>query len=228
MMKTYNTSSTNSRNSPYQSQHSHHSYVYSPSRGGHESKTPTSQTIKNRFSVQAPKASVFDVTESYIDKIDDILCDPIKCGYLLAFCKTQFSSENIEYLLEVDFFRDYFESDPTAWEKGTKKWFKIDIDVGIHSNIIQDMDVPVIDLNSGDSIKASKSIKDNNSQTLELGDESKWPSRKVSYVAISKFIHKIWDEYLSNDAPNQICIPYNVMLNTLKRLQYLHLYGKSC
>lgn len=203
--------------------------------------TPTSRNIRSRFSLQSQKESVFDGLERYVDRIDDILIDPVKCGFLLAFCKMQFCSESIEYLLEVDSFRDMFQEDAEVWNCNEKKWFRIDSELGIHSQITSSMNLPVINLGTSaplDTIQEVDGNEDNlfsaklstsklfDISVVVIGDESKWPSSVVSFQAISKLIYRIWDEFLSSSAPKQICIPYSVLVNTLMRLRHLHRYGK--
>ena len=40
----------------------------------------------------------------------EFIHDPISCGYFLAFCKTQFCSENANFIVEVKRFKDLFSS----------------------------------------------------------------------------------------------------------------------
>ena len=47
--------------------------------------------------------------------IESLIGNPICCGYLLKFCESQFNSENLNFLLEVDDFRDTFAVDVDVW-----------------------------------------------------------------------------------------------------------------
>lgn len=47
--------------------------------------------------------------------IESLIGNPICCGYLLKFCESQFNSENLNFLLEVDEFRDTFAVDIDVW-----------------------------------------------------------------------------------------------------------------
>lgn len=56
-------------------------------------------------------------------------------------------------------------------------------------------------------------------------EDTSWPSTVLSKVAISKLVQSIWDNFLSNDAPHQICMPSQVAENTRRRIRFLDLYG---
>ena len=49
------------------------------------------------------------------NSIENLIGNPICCGYLLKFCQSQFNSENLNFLLEVDEFRDTFGIDIDVW-----------------------------------------------------------------------------------------------------------------
>lgn len=49
------------------------------------------------------------------ETIEDIINNPLKCGYLLAFCESEFSTENINFILEIDRFKDSLRVDKLAW-----------------------------------------------------------------------------------------------------------------
>ena len=49
------------------------------------------------------------------NSIESLIGNPICCGYLLKFCESQFNSENLKFLLEVDEFRDSFGVDIDVW-----------------------------------------------------------------------------------------------------------------
>lgn len=40
------------------------------------------------------------------ETIEELIKNPIKCGYLLAFCQHEFSTENMKYIMEIDRFKD--------------------------------------------------------------------------------------------------------------------------
>ena len=47
--------------------------------------------------------------------IESIIGNPICCSYLLKFCRSEYNAENLEFLLEVDEFRDTFAVDVDVW-----------------------------------------------------------------------------------------------------------------
>lgn len=48
--------------------------------------------------------------------LEELLIDPIKSGYLLAFSESEYNAENIRYLIEIDKFRDYLSLDKISWD----------------------------------------------------------------------------------------------------------------
>ena len=64
-------------------------------------KTNVKPTFR-RFSIVSARA---------IERLDHVFYDwidqPIKCGYLRAFSEYEYSSENIDFLIAVDKFRDF-------------------------------------------------------------------------------------------------------------------------
>lgn len=144
------------------------------------------------------------------DSIEDITSNPLKCGFLLAFCESEHSAENLHYIVEIDNFRDHLLSDHSSW---TNDWRLIDTMIDLHDKVRELTDLEV------------KAHHDD--LTVVVGDESKWPSRKIKFVGSEEHIKRIWSTYLSHHAPSQICMPSRVLVNTKRRLEYLHLYGPS-
>lgn len=71
----------------------------------------------------------------------------------------------------------------------------------------------------------SELLANNNIGTPVDPTETVWPSKVLSRDSINKLVTSIWDNFLSNDATNQICMPSQVAENTKRRIQYLDLYG---
>jgi hypothetical protein len=59
-----------------------------------------------------------NIRKKYAD-IDDIINNPICCGYLLHFCNIQFCAENLNFVCEVHRFQDLFAIDTDIW---TNNW----------------------------------------------------------------------------------------------------------
>lgn len=139
------------------------------------------------------------------DSVDPLIENPITCGFLLAFCESQYSAENLRYLMEIDRYRDDFAMDTTSW--GQIPWRQIDKNVGI---------------NAGENVSF-----EGNSDHPVIGGDHQWPSTAIHRESIISHINFIWDNYLSDNASNQICMPSKVLYNTKRRLELLHLYGKQ-
>jgi hypothetical protein len=145
-----------------------------------------------------------------VDTIEELTSNPIKCGFLLAFCESEFSAENMHFVVEIDRFRDYYlTTDRSAWNTDLK-WRMIDSMIGI---------------NESTNVSEEEMRRILADEELVVGDETAWPSKKILFNNSVEHIQKIWNNYLAPSAPHQICMPYRVLLNTRKRLENFHLYG---
>jgi len=152
-------------------------------------------------------------TEYWIDH-------PIRCGYLLAYCEAQFSAENIHFIMEIDRFRDLLSADKEAW--GRKNWKEIDQLIGIS---VGEVISSKTSQNSSSEGGVQKKASFTGPEDLILGGESDWPSSKISREAVVEHVYFVWNKFLSDSAPNQICMPAKVLRNTKKRLEHLQMYG---
>lgn len=139
-------------------------------------------------------------------EIESFVESPIHCGYLLLFCGTQYCSENLHFAMEVDRYRDIFSFDSASF--GKKSWREIDECVQIKS-------LPLNDVN----IDLALFYKNSNNAL--------WPSSIVIRDAVEGYVTYIWDKFLSDSSPTQICMSGIVLQNTVKRLKLLHIYGKE-
>lgn len=134
--------------------------------------------------------------------------DPIKCGFLKCFAEMEFSSENINYLIAVDAFRDNLLNDKVAWSTDLS-WKTLD------ENLLS---VP------GPADRDLK-MDDKYHDLPYAGDKSKWPSSMIYWNGVVEQLRAIWAEFISPDGNQQICIPFAVLKRTAKRLSFLHEYG---
>jgi Regulator of G protein signaling domain len=127
--------------------------------------------------------------------------DPIQCGYFLAFCEQEHSLENLLFVMEVDRCRDDMKVDKKCW---LTKWKEIDSTVFTNFVTNETFDI--------DPVTSKKSV---------------WPSKIVQRRQIERNMKEIWDTYLSDSAPRQICISHNMRSRTKTRMDLVHLYGPS-
>ena len=121
-----------------------------------------------------------------------ILSHPISCGYLLVFSEAEHNAENLNFIMEVDRFKDQY-SDPSCW---SRDWITIDNELRLQNG------------------------KDN-----QTPSEARWTSRVVNREAMLADIKEVWEAYLSDDSPNQICLSTEILRRTKNRIDNLHLYG---
>lgn len=139
-----------------------------------------------------------------LNSIEFLVDDPIACGYLRLFCESQFCVENVHFVVEVGRFKDIFSVDLDAWGKN-RDYKTLDSDIGLHGLRTTGKDHRI-------DFKAKKII---------------WPSNLVNQEEVEARMKVIWDLFLSDDAHDQICVPAQIFVNTLKRLQLIHVYGPT-
>lgn len=153
-----------------------------------------------------------------------IIEDPIQCGYLLTFCESEHSTENLTFVMEVIRFREVLSCDKITW---TKSWQAIDAEMGLSSTT---------DQSDGSMSGQPSPIK--LSTTAEASDEpttsaattlnatmGPWPSKRLELRSVQELTNSIWDRFMADHSPTQICIPSKVVCNTLFRMQRMDLYG---
>lgn len=57
-------------------------------------------------------------------QLDALIHVPLQCGFLLAFCESQFNAENVKFIMTVDDFKAHLNIDKTSWR--TNDWRQID------------------------------------------------------------------------------------------------------
>lgn len=124
--------------------------------------------------------------------IESLIGHPICCGYLLKFCQSEYNAENLNFLLEVDEFRDSFVVDVDVW---LDTWREVDERVNFLTDAID----------------------------VELMDEV-WPSAANKQATFSR-INALMAKFIVDDAPEQVCIPEELIRKTKKRICLFHLYG---
>lgn len=149
-------------------------------------------------SLGGQRGSIFS---DYMLPITKTINDPIQCGYFLAFCEQEHSLENLLFVMEVDRCRDDIKVDKKCW---LTKWKEIDSTV--FTNFVTNETFETDPLTS---------------------KKSGWPSKIIQRRQIERSMKEIWDTYLSDSAPRQICISHNMRARTKTRMDLVHLYGPS-
>ena len=155
-------------------------------------------TIGSMAKIGGQRGSLFS---DYMLPMTKTINDPIQCGYFLAFCEQEHSLENLLFVMDVDRFRDYMKIDKKCWQG---KW--IDTDAQVFQNFVTSETVDVADLGSF---------------------KSGWPSKVLQRREIERKMKELWDSYLSDSAPHQICISHNMRARTKIRMELVHLYGPA-
>jgi hypothetical protein len=146
--------------------------------------------------------------------------NPIHCGYMLTFCKAEFSEENLTFIIEVDRLKDKMLAEPHVWKK---KWQEIDKDFGFLGNFRRDANSKR-DVSNGIS---KRDIKSTHHQVCPVypARASLWPSLIVNKDFIESEVLRIWKEFIERNSPNEICLSPPVVERTAFRMKYLHMYG---
>jgi hypothetical protein len=139
----------------------------------------------------AEKLMVCEELKMQYSSIESVVNNPICTGYFLQLCRSQFSSENINFVTEVDRFRDMFEVDKDMWKSPYR-----DIDYEVER----------------EEISCSRSVA------------FAWRS-SVDLDVVQDRMNKIVDNYISDDAPHQVCLSREYIKNTMRRIKSVDLYG---
>lgn len=160
--------------------------------------------------VRSNSASTVGESSARFASIDHLVHDPLSSGFLLKYCKEQFSDENMLFVVAVDRFRDYFHRDHRSWP--TTPW--------------RILDQEWMDSSSPESESLDEFM------TSFTGDpnffpDNTWPSTVVIREAVKEVIIQIIREFLAKDAEKWICISQSVLNRTIKRIRLLHIYGRD-
>lgn len=136
-------------------------------------------------------------TSTAYDAIEDIINSPVCCGYLKEFCNSQFNVESLQFIMEVDAFQNSLGVDKTSW---VDDWRVID-----HA-IAQEMGVHTID----EVIE-----KEKESPTFFI-----WPSRQLNKMTVKADLQALWDSFVEDSAPLEICFPSDVLKRTRYRFDH--------
>eukprot|EP00607_Mallomonas_marina_P004705 CAMPEP_0182429278 /NCGR_PEP_ID=MMETSP1167-20130531/25647_1 /TAXON_ID=2988 /ORGANISM="Mallomonas Sp, Strain CCMP3275" /LENGTH=297 /DNA_ID=CAMNT_0024612699 /DNA_START=99 /DNA_END=989 /DNA_ORIENTATION=- len=161
-----------------------------------KARTPSFQAKSPSFQ---GKSFSFNAGVKNKESVEYIIESPIRCGFLVAFCKHEYNLENMNFLIAVMRFKDILKMDGNAW---TKSWRQLDEE-------LQDR-VFNIDGHDDDS---------------EAEVSTSWPSTKVNRKAAVETMQKIIDEYIYDDAPYEICCSKQIQANTLRRANLIDFYG---
>lgn len=146
------------------------------------------------------------------ESVEYVLQDPISSGFLLSFCDSHYCSENMRFLIEIDRFKDQFMRDKKAWDR-KKNFLNYDAELGIIKPEIEEVDLEGLfmsQLNSPDFIPVET-----------------WPSDLINRESIREYLVRIFNMFIVNDAKYWICMPHSCLVNTLKRIKHIHVYGRE-
>lgn len=148
---------------------------------------------------------VDSLSTKVIDHKFDIAENPLHYGFLLKFCESEYSSENVKFLMAVDSFRDEILSrDSSTWNNVS--WIELD-------------KIYIKKTTTSEGSPTALSTYDSSS-----GKNYTWISR-INQTEFDRLVNHIWTEYLSNESSNQICLPASVASSTFQRYKLKHLYG---
>lgn len=149
------------------------------------------------------------------DSVDYVLHDPLSSGFLSKYCDAHFCSENMRFIVDIDRYEDQFHRDKKSWPK--KHWRELDIELNIANKTVE---MKNADYNFDESFFFPLI----NGEYITTQD---WPSTVITRDSIQEMVIQIWETYLAKDAKYWICISLNILLNTIQRIKYVHLYGKE-
>ena len=134
-------------------------------------------------------------TDHYLT-IDELLSNPLTAGYLLIFCQSQYNSENLNFIMEVDDYRDQFLGDRDLWK--SVRWKDIDTS-----------------MSSSTAVTATTDHDISSSSWVSVADK----------VTIEGIMNEIYDRYLCDDSSTQVGSSKEIQQRTRQRMKHVHLYG---
>ena len=130
------------------------------------------------------------------------------CGYLLRFCLRQFAAENLNFVIEVNRFREVCNHLLSLVEISEWNMTWQDLDVKIHQKQYSEefLSQNVFQL-IREKLKNETNVK--YSMYEKLCNEAE---RRKQYI---------YDTFISNEAETQICLSNDVLTNTLRRMSQI-------
>lgn len=178
------------------------------------------------------------------DDLDFYLHDPICSGFLSLFCDNHLCSENMQFIMEIDRFKDFFHRDTKSFNKKRRR--RRDIEEEIETEIINDdkKSINILSILNKLNNKENNLTKYTNINTQinirQLESEfslllnspnfihkDTWPSEIVNRDAVQAHLIYIWDTFMHQESKYWICLPYNLFISTLDRINSVHIYGPN-
>ena len=135
--------------------------------------------------------------------IHALTAHPICCGFLMSFCENEHNSENLSFLRDINEYRELFRDDTGIW---TKDWR--DIDFAMNDVVTADTSTESLSLPPAEHTRVS------------------WTPR-TDLIAAQIAAETIFEKYLHENSPNQVCVSDCVAKKTAERMNLLHLYGPN-
>lgn len=179
-------------------------------RSSHHSDEQNMENLESSVSMSGFKPD----KGANLESINDLIHEPICSGFLFKYCEAFYCSEHIRFVMEVDKYRDYFQTENMFW---LSSWKQVDLDLAL-----QKFDISYPE-RVKETIAEVQALLD--SETLTV--DAKWPSTRVSRTGVESMMKHIWETFLSDSAKFQICMPSRVLWKTLQRMKNVHLYGKD-
>jgi hypothetical protein len=192
------------------------------------SPTPTPRQLSQQQSQQLPQRSAclvqsfsrrnssFSEFSNDFHELFDLLDNPISCGYLRTFCESEYSSENILFIIKVDAYKDLMKKDYMNWKL---TWKEIDLNLKLNASTMS-----FESLSGSTSGPISEASMSTSPSSTNL---SNWPSHKVQETDARLKVEEIFNEFISPNAASQICLPTDIYHRTLNRIHNLNHYGPT-
>ena len=158
------------------------------------------------------------VTSVRIDlKVEDLIDDPIGCGFLLRFCIRQHNEENLNFIIEVNRLREVFFNIDTQKKIWTRSFEDIDAEL-IQSKLIQPEPIQVENSPEKDAPSLAGFLKE---IFLSVGGKItiKWSELEMLVREAEERMASIYARFLSNDSPTQICLSQKLLQDTTHRME---------
>ena len=124
---------------------------------------------------KAEKTKIEDFLAMPKVTVEQLIYNPIQCGYFLKFCKQEYSEENLEFVMAVQKFSDNLTTrDKNGWPAGKTMDDGLSIPLtGKHPN-----QTAKININIGPNQKAG--IADSRTEIMVTSKSCQWPALRAA------------------------------------------------
>ena len=176
-----------------------------PSMHVKEVVAPEPETRRNSKLDKAMRGSINSECSVKTDlRVEEMIDDPIGCGFLLRYCVRQHNEENLNFIIEVNRFREVFSNIDVEKQIWTKTCAQIEA-MGVD---------PAAEESPPPLAAMLKEMFLDSQQKMAV----KWSELEMLAKEADERMKHIFAHFLSEEAPTPICISQKLLQDTIHRM----------